>query len=258
VGAKDDKTASVSSARPATAARARAPAAHAGDSPEVLARFHAEIDLVDITARQLVRRVGRTVTREDLVSFGHEGLLQAARSFDPSRGVPFRRWANMRIKRAMIDGVRRWGALPRRVYRQLHGVEAGDRVLELYDEEDAANPASTAEAADDRLSTYLAGIATAIAVGTMMAAPRENVDADGQEVTPEDLLAEAETVARVKEVVARLPEQERTLVERHYFAGQTLDEAAASLGLSKSWGSRLHARAIESIAREMRTAGESH
>jgi RNA polymerase sigma factor for flagellar operon FliA len=228
----------------------------ANDSPEVLARFRAEMDLVDIVARQLVRRVSRAVTLEDLKSFGQEGLLQAARNFDPTRGVPFRRWANVRVKGAMIDGVRRWGNLPRRVYRELQGVEAGDRMLEAYDEEDSASPTTTPEAADDRLTSYLAGIATAIAVGTMMSAPRENIDADGREVTPEDLLGQAQLFARMKAVVSRLPEQERTLVERHYFAGQTLDQAAASLGLSKSWGSRLHARAIESIGKELRRAGD--
>jgi RNA polymerase sigma factor for flagellar operon FliA len=226
------------------------------DSPEILARFRGELDLVDIAARQLVRRVSKAVTLDDLKSFGQEGLLQAARTFDPSRGVPFRRWANVRIKGAMIDGVRQWSHLPRRVYRELQGVEAGDRLLEAYDEEDSASPAPTAEAADDRLTSYLAGIATAIAVGTMMGAPRENVDAAGRDVTPEDLLGEAELMVRVKAIVARLPEQERTLVERHYFAGQTLDEAAASLGLSKSWGSRLHARAIESIGKELRRSGD--
>jgi RNA polymerase sigma factor for flagellar operon FliA len=227
------------------------------DSPDVLARFHAERDLVDIVARQMVRRIGGgIVTLDDLESFGQEGLLQAARTFDASRGVPFRRWANMRIKGAMLDGIRQWGNLPRRVYRELQGMEAGDRMLEAYDEEDSANPTTTPEAADERLTTYLAGIATAIAVGTMMAAPRENIDAEGRDVTPEDLLAEAQLMARVKAVVAKLPDQERALVERHYFKGETLDEAAAAIGLSKSWGSRLHARAIESIARELRRAGD--
>jgi RNA polymerase sigma factor for flagellar operon FliA len=227
------------------------------DSPEVLARFRAEIDLVDLIARQMARRMARAVTLDDLRSFGQEGLLQAARTFDASRGVPFRRWANLRIKGAMIDGVRRWGGLPRRVYRELQASQAGDHLLELYDEEDSANPATTAEAADERLTSYLAGIATAIAIGTMMAAPRENVDSEGNELTPEDRLAHAEMVARVKEIVAELPAQERTLVERHYFGGETLDEAAASLGLSKSWGSRLHARAIEAIARRLRSTGDA-
>jgi RNA polymerase sigma factor for flagellar operon FliA len=227
------------------------------DSPDILARFHAELDLVDIIARQLVRTIGKASTLDDLQSFGREGLLKAARSFDASRGVPFRRWANVRIRGAMIDGVRAWGNLPRRVYRELRGIEAGDRMLWAYDEEDSASPATTTEGADARLTSYLAGIATAIAVGTMVAAPRENVSPEGADVTPEDLLADAEMLARVKQVVAQLPEQERTLVERHYFGGEQLDEAAAAIGLSKSWGSRLHARAIESIARALRRSRDA-
>jgi RNA polymerase sigma factor FliA len=229
----------------------------APDSPEVLARFAAELELVDIVARQMGSRArGGTVTLDDLRSFGREGLLQAARTFDPARGVPFRRWANLRIKGAVIDGLRQWGGLPRRVYRELYGEAAGDRMLEAYDEEDAAGPVTSAEAADDRLSSYLAGIATAIAVGTLVAAPRENVDPDGHDVTPEDLLGDAQLLARVKEIVEGLPEQQRTLVQKHYFGGETLDDAAASIGLSKSWGSRLHARALEAIGQELRRGGD--
>ena len=228
----------------------------AADSPEVLARFSAELDLVEIVSRQIARRVGSSASLDELRSFGREGLLHAARSFDPSRGVPFRRWANVRIKGAIIDGMRAWGSVPRRIYRELRAMEAGDRVLEAYDEEDAAAPATTAEGADARLSQYLAGIATAIAVGTMVAAPRENVSPEGQDVTPEDLFSDAEMLARVRQVVAGLPEQERVIVERHYFEGQQLDEAAASIGLSKSWGSRLHARAIESITLALRRGGD--
>jgi RNA polymerase sigma factor for flagellar operon FliA len=230
------------------------PPREAPDSPEILARFDAELDLVDLLARQVGRSIGTsTVTLDDLRSFGREGLLQAARTFDASRGVPFRRWANLRIRGAMIDGVRQWGTLPRRVYRELRGLEAADRLQESYDEEDAANPAASAEAADGRLTAYLAGIATAIAVGTMIAAPRDIVDAEGHDLTPEDLVSNAQLVARVKEIVARLPDAERTLVERHYFGDETIDQAAASIGLSKSWGSRLHARAIDSIARQLRS-----
>jgi RNA polymerase sigma factor for flagellar operon FliA len=224
--------------------------AHAPDPPEVLARFRAELDLVDIVARQMARRIAPAVTLDDLRSFGREGLLQAARTFEESRGVPFRRWANIRIRGAMIDGVRQWGELPRRVYRELRALETADHLLETYDEEDAAGPATTPEAADARLTAYLAGIATAIAVGTMFAAPRES-DAQGRDVTPERLVSDAQLATRVRTIVATLPERERELIERHYFGGETLEAAAASLGLSKSWGSRLHARAIENIAREL-------
>src|SRR5215472_11918491 len=160
------------------------PQASPKDTPETLARFSAELALVDLCARQIGRRIGTVVTLDDLRSFGQEGLLAAARTFDATRGVPFRRWANVRIRGAMIDGVRKWGELPRRVYRELRALEAGDRVLEVYDEEDAANPAVTAEAADARLNAYLAGIATAIALGTMVAVG-EGSDSEGRDATPE-------------------------------------------------------------------------
>ena len=243
-----------------TAPSTRAPVVpQTRDTPETLARFSAELSLVEVCARQIARRIGAVVTLDDLRSFGREGLLAAARTFDASRGVPFRRWANMRIRGAMIDGVRKWGELPRRVYRELRALEAGDRVLEVYDEEDAANPALTPEAADARLNAYLAGMATAIALGTMVAVG-ESSDGEGGDATPEDLVGRAELGMRLREIVKKLPDRERTIIERHYFGEETLDAAAAALGLSKSWGSRLHARAIEIIGRELRQSsakGES-
>jgi len=223
------------------------------DSPEVLAHFHGQLDLVAIIAKQMSRRVGHAVTLDELLSFGNEGLLRAARAFDPSHGVPFRRWANIRIKGAIIDGLRQLGTLPRRLYRELSGIEAGDRMLASYDEEDAARPATTPESANDRLTEYLGGIATAMALGSS-SPDVDSLPADDD--SPEEQLAAAEFRARIREVVAQLPERERTLIERHYFAGQTLDEAAASIGLSKSWGSRLHARAIEAILKELRRTGD--
>ncbi|HEX3771615.1 MAG TPA: sigma-70 family RNA polymerase sigma factor [Polyangiaceae bacterium] len=220
------------------------------DTPEVLARFRAELDLVDVSARQIARRLAASaVTLDDLRSFGREGLLHAARSFDEARGVPFRRWANLRIRGAIIDGVRQWGQLPRRVYSELRALAAADEVEASYVEESAA-PAATAQAADARLTSYLAGMATAMAVGVVTL--RDDIAPDGSGESPEDLTASAELLAHVKAIVQRLPESERTLIERHYFGDETLDQAAASLGLSKSWGSRLHARAIERIAKEIR------
>ena len=228
------------------------PQSAASDGPDVLARFHAELDLVDVNARQVARRIATpSVTLDDLRSFGREGLLQAARSFDGARGVPFRRWANMRIRGAMIDGVRQWGHLPRRVYHELRALAAGDAVQEGLDDDHTTAPAATPEAADRRLTSYLAGIATAIAVGSMVG--HEDV-ADGREPSPEEITSKAELARQVRAIVQRLPDAERTLIERHYFGDETLDQAAASLGLSKSWGSRLHARAIDRIARELRSS----
>ena len=51
------------------------------------------------------------------------------------------------------------------------------------------------------------------------------------------------------------PDQERTLIERYYFDDVTFDQAARELGLSKSWASRLHARAIEGVAKALKRSG---
>lgn len=229
---------------------------HELDSPETLSRFRAELGLVDLNARQLARRLGRSaITLDDLRSFGGEGLLRAARTYDDARGVPFRRWANLRIRGAMIDGVRQFGRLPRRVYRELASMQAADHVQDVYDEEDTALPAPSPESADSRLTTYLATLATAMTMGTLGAV----IDAESEPAAPAPTPAEqvelAELARHVRAVVGRLPPNQRTLIERHYFRDETLDRAASSLGLSKSWGSRLHARAIESIARELKKLG---
>jgi RNA polymerase sigma factor for flagellar operon FliA len=227
------------------------------DTPESLERFRRELDLVELNSRQVARQLGESsVTLDDLRSFGREGLLAAARTFDPGRGVPFRRWANLRVRGAMIDGLRQWGNLPRRIYRELRGLSAADAVQGVYDEEDAANPATGAEGADARITQYLAGLATAIAVGTIAAEPTfPGGESASRHPTPEDAAIDADLATRVKSIVTSLPDAERTLIERHYYGDETLDQAAASLGLSKSWGSRLHARAIDRIARELRRLG---
>lgn len=223
------------------------------DSPEVVAYVRNALDLVAIVARQIARTLGSRVPQQDLESYGHEGLLAAARSFEADRGVPFRRWASLRIRGAMIDGLRSQGDLPRHVHRRLCALAAGDRVQETMNEELAASPPTTPEAADTRLTAYLAGIATAMAMGFL----GESVSGKAEDIasralSPEEDLSQQQLLRAVRASLADLPEVERTLLERHYFGGTSLDEAARELGLSRSWGSRLHARAIEALAKDLK------
>jgi len=223
------------------------------DPPEVLARIQEGLDLVDIIARQMRRQFGTIASVEDLASQGREALLSAARSFDAERGIPFRRWANLRIRGAMIDALRSQGNLPRRVYRKLRALQAADHVHEAAAEEQAAAPVTSAEDADAKLSDQLASAAMAMAVGFLSMKGGEAVDhASDERESPEDAVARAELVTVVREAIAERPEAERKLLERHYFDDVTFEEAAKELGLSKSWASRLHARAIEGVAKSLK------
>ena len=227
----------------------------APDSPEVLDRVNEGLSLVDIIGHQLGRQLGNMTDHDELVAMGRMGLLDAARSFDAERGVPFRRWANIRIRGAMVDGVRAQGPLPRRLHKLLRAVEASDRVADALEEEHAAAPIAVgdAERADERLGVYLSGIATAMAMGLLESNVREDAGDPGDRgASAEELVARQELLAHARAAIAQLPDAERHLLERHYFDGVMFDDAAKELGLSKSWASRLHARAIEAVTRSLR------
>ena len=56
----------------------------------------------------------------------------------------------------------------------------------------------------------------------------------------------------VRDAIERLPEDFRRLLELHYYGDMTLDEVGRKLGISKSWASRIHARALKLLQKEMK------
>jgi RNA polymerase sigma factor for flagellar operon FliA len=233
-------------------------AASGPDTPEVLERFHAELDLVDIVAKQVARGMGTAVDLDELRSFGREGLLDAARRFDRERGVPFRAYANFRVRGAIIDGVRSFAQLPRRAHERLNGMSAALRVSEGEADDAFTAPGAMSRAqADQALGDHLAAMAAAISVGLI--APSA-IGEDGEQVqvsvtdNPEDAVSRAQLLAAVQTAITELPAEEATLVRRHYLEGERFDHVAKTLGLSKSWASRLHTRAMQRLAKRFREA----
>ena len=224
------------------------------DASEVQQRFESGLPLVDAIANQLMRGLGALVERQELQALGREGLLMAARRFDAGRGVPFRGYASFRVRGAMIDGVRAMGHLPRRVHHQLRAAQAAD----LYSEavaEDTAPPDQSRNDAQRALDDHLAGMATAMALGLVA----EAVTGEDGKVTggatdpdPEQAMESAELRHLLRQQIAELPEQEAELVRRHYLEGERFDHVARDLGLSKSWASRLHTRAVGRLTKRLR------
>lgn len=234
------------------------PRVHEGrDEAEALRRFEAELDLVEVLSRQIARAIGNSVELDELRSFGREGLLDAARRFDVSRGVPFRAYANYRVRGAIFDGVRKLSRLPRRVHERLNGLSAGARVSEGAVEDVNAPPPPGAGKveADAALADHLAAMAAAMAVG-LVATTVYGEDGEraavSQEADPEAAYARSELLDVVSRAIADLPREEAELVRRHYLEGERFDHVAADLGLSKSWASRLHTRAMGRLAKRLR------
>src|SRR5262249_1339280 len=141
-------------------------------------------------------------------------------------------------------------------YRMLRAIQDADRVRESAMEEDGATVGVvtvglTPEAADAKLGDRLGTAAVAMAMSLMRTSSAVDHARDPAE-SPEEAVGKAELAALLRAAIAERPEAERRLLERHYFDDVTIDEAARELGLSKSWGSRLHARAVEAVARSLK------
>ena len=231
----------------------------ARDETDALRRFDESLGLVDAIARQVGRAIGAAVELDELVSFGREGLLEASRRFDATRGVPFRAYASYRVRGAIFDGVRKLSRLTRRTHERINGLAAAAAVNEgaLEDVVSGAAAAGGPVQADAALAEHLAALATAMAVGLVSPTARgeegEHVPLE-QADDPEAALARAELLELVGGAIDELPHEEAELVRRHYLGGERFDHVAAELGLSKSWASRLHTRAMGRLAKRLRNA----
>ena len=177
--------------------------------------------LVHGLAGRLSRELALRSDKDDLVAFGYGGLLEARRRFDPARGVQFQTFAYYRVRGAMLDGIRRMAYLPRRAHEKARAAQE-------------AAPAPTAlDKAFARMSARL----------TMGAGPRAEAGSDD----PESSLLRKESLSRLLKALSTLPPRERALVRGFYFEGRQFDEIASELGISKSWASRLHAKALAAL-----------
>ena len=216
------------------------------DDAEVLDRFHSELARVDVHARALARRLGtRSVTIDDLRGFGREGLLDAARSYDDRHATPFSHWATLRIRRAMIDGVRQFGGLPRPVLRELKEIDASEAARHASDR-DERSQSGFVTPCDSAWSPRRRTASVEVARGAPSAGRSE---LDEFVASPEELVANAEMRDVLRKTMARLPDRERDVVEG-YYAGRKLKELGAMAGATESWASRILARALAAIRRE--------
>lgn len=191
---------------------------------------------------------------DDLVAAGFEGLLEARRRFDPARGVAFKSFAYYRVRGAVIDAVRQNAYLPRRAYARMKAAEALDLEGEQAVEQRAAAEAGGAPARDAESSLRaIDGILGRIAAAYCTAAGSES-DSPPESPTPEHALLDRERHDRLRRALDALPEPERTLLRGHYLQDRRFDEIAKELGLSKSWASRLHTRALDRM-RELLEGG---
>jgi len=207
--------------------------------------------LVRYLANQVRSRVPSWVEMDDLISYGQVGLLQAARDFDASVGAKFSTFAYYRIRGSIFDGINklmwcRTARDPEYKYEQsadslLQATSGGGTALE--------NPLEEAS----WLSRTVGALAVSYLVSTDGVGRTADV-VDKSVRAPWFRMLQAETGTQLARAIDRLPQDAAALIRAVYYEDQTLQEAADRLKISKSWASRMHARALEQMARYLKQA----
>jgi RNA polymerase sigma factor for flagellar operon FliA len=211
-----------------------------------LVREH--LPLVQYVVSEIAHRIPSHVSRSDLVSAGMLGLAQAARNYDPDRGIAFDRFASTRIRGALLDELRGRDWASRSVRSRARGLQAANEELTSRlgrapstDEiaKELAVPAETVhKLVDDVHRATVLNYESLVLEGdaeSFLATP------DGG---PEDAIVERERRAYLTDAVAALPERLRKVVVGYFFEERSMQDLADELGVSESRVSQLRAEAL--------------
>jgi RNA polymerase sigma factor for flagellar operon FliA len=177
------------------------------------------------------------------------GLLEAAKRFDASQNIDFKTFAYYRIKGAIFDGLRKSGWIPRTLYAKIKFEEATNDYLQFMSDRASAKTADVANKEEEICST----VNNLASIYIISIESQEDFDIEDPNAVDSEKQAEMEQIKTyMREAIDSLPDKEKKLVKMYYFQNKTLEEAGARLGLSKSWTSRLHVRALELLMKRIK------
>lgn len=215
----------------------------AESKPQILEKYG---PYVRSLASQVRKQFNSQFELDELMAWGQIGLLEAAERFDPKVGANFLTFAHYRIKGAIYDGLRKMGVLK--------GSGAAERANAYMTNLSDRSAGGGISLDDDvrEISAAVTGLAMVFATSLEAA---EDYVADQ---LPADERIELEQMRRrVRAAMDKLPEKEKKLLQGYYFQNMTLEQAGAEIGQSKSWASRLHARAVETLKQLLEEADDN-
>jgi RNA polymerase sigma factor for flagellar operon FliA len=192
-------------------------------------------------------RVPSHVSRDDLTSAGLAALVQASKSFDAERGVPFARYAATRVRGAILDELRGVDWASRSVRRRARDLDATRSQLaailgRMPSSEEIAHAAGMTVAEVARNSEDIARAQVLSLQGAQDASMDDILPSSGP--TPEQLVEHRERLTYLVEAVAELPERLRIVISDYFLNERPMSEIAAELGVTESRVSQMRAEAL--------------
>lgn len=190
------------------------------------------------------------ISRDDLISSGVIGLLKAADSFDPSRGIRFKTYAIPRIRGAIIDELRKLDWIPRSLRKKADLLEETYLALERKlgrtpTDKEISQELNICEKDLYKLYAQVNYFSfVSLDAGDSGEEGKSIVEkiASTETQDPVEILKKKELEKILRDVLEKLPVRERLVVVLYYYEELTLKEIGRVLGISESRVSQIHAR----------------
>lgn len=211
--------------------------------PNALVEEH--IAIIGYHVNEVLSRVPAHVSRADLSSAGALALVRASRSFDGSKGVPFARYAALRIRGALLDELRSMDWVPRGARRKAR--EATDTTERLAGQ--LGRTPTRLEVAQ-AMGISLSELDAARADGDTRVLSSDAFDGAVADMVvepgtgPLDAIVGAERIEYLRAGVDCLPEKLQYVIEQLFFCDRPVVELAEEMGVTRSRISQLRSEAL--------------
>lgn len=205
---------------------------------------------VKYIADRIAAKVPSSVERDDLYSAGVIGLIDAVERYDPSRGVAFTTFAEMRVRGAILDNLRSLDWASRTVRRRAREVQNAYGQIEKL---------KGAPATEEEVALHLRMPLKELHNVLREISGLNITDLDEQDektglslmdtiydtgASPFEVYEESERRHLLTEAIEKLPERERQVIALYYVEELNMKEIGAVLGITESRVSQLRTQAV--------------
>ena len=221
------------------------------------------IKLVSFIVSRLAIGLPSWIDRRDLISSGVIGLIDAAKNFNPNKGIKFETYASSRIKGAIIDELRALDWIPRSTREKSKALEKAISVLinklgRYPTDEETADYLDWDMVKYHKTIEQVSGTALLSLDEIIATSPSGDTitridTVRGESESPIDNMERKELLDNVVKVISSLSEQERLVIALYYYEELTLKEIGMVLKVSESRVSQIHTTSILKIRARLRS-----
>ncbi|AJQ27344.1 FliA/WhiG family RNA polymerase sigma factor [Pelosinus fermentans] len=202
------------------------------------------LSLVKLVASRIAISLPQYVDKDDLISNGFFGLLDAIEKYDPMRGIKFETYAVVRIRGSMLDAIRAQDWVPTSIRQKAKQYEQTVSKLENQLGR-AATDSEIAEALSISVNELYV-LLNQLNASTIMPLDEfiKTETSSAHLTNPSEQIEIEEVKQALAKTIDKLPEKERLVVSLYYYEGLTLKEISLILKLSEARISQLHTKSI--------------